>query len=194
MSDLFIGLIAEDATDCDTVREIVHRVLGTNISTKPWAAKGCSTLKGKLAAKLTLMSQQGCNAFVIIHDLDRDPQNNCLNKEAVLRNRLEVATSGIQAINKHICIPIEELEAWFWSDPKVIKHIGQNKGKAHQNPHLISQPKEKLRDLSIGENRKPRYSTNMNVELAKILDLKRCSDCCPSFKSLLNFLKSLSKN
>jgi len=191
MNDCFIALIAEDATDCNTVRKIIHRVLGTQVSTKLWASKGCSTLKGKLSAKLALLSKEGCNAFVIIHDLDRNPQNNSLNDEAKLRNRLEAITYEIQAINKHICIPIEELEAWFWSDPVVVKHIGQGKGKAHPHPDILIQPKEQLKNLSIGENRKPRYSTNMNVELADMLNLDFCSARCPSFKYLLNFLQSL---
>jgi hypothetical protein len=191
MNDPVIALIAEDDTDCDTVRKIVHRVLGTHISTKKWAAKGCSTLKRKLSAKLELMSNEGCNTFVIIHDLDRNPQNNCLNNEGTLRNKLETASSIIQANNKHICIPIEELEAWFWSDPKVVQYIGQGKGKAHLNPNLIMQPKEQLKALSIGGNKKPRYSTNMNVYLADILDLNLCSARCPSFHSLLDFLQSL---
>jgi hypothetical protein len=191
MTNCCIAVIAEDATDCNAIREIVHRVLGTSISTKMWSAKGCSTLRGKLSAKLELMSKGGCNAFVIIHDLDRNPENNSLNDETILRKRLETTTSKIPAINKHICIPIEELEAWFWSDPKVVEHIGQGKGKAHSNPHLIIRPKDKLRDLSIGENRKPRYSTNMNDELARMLNLDLCSARCPSFRYLLDFLQSL---
>jgi len=93
-------------------------------------------------------------------------------------------TSGI----KHICIPIEELEAWFWSDPEVIKYIGRGKGKAEANPHKISKPKEKLIKLSEGGNRKPRYSTNMNAELADMLNLELCADRCPAFKGLIKFL------
>lgn len=111
MSNCLIALIAEDATDCNTVRKIVHRVLGENTRTKSWASKGCSTLKRKLPAKLKVLSDDGCNVFIIIHDLDRNPQNNSLNDEAKLRNKLEADTSHIQATNKHICIPIEELEA-----------------------------------------------------------------------------------
>ena len=186
-----IALIAEDDTDCDAVRKIVHRVLGTNTRIKPWASKGCSTLKRKLTAKLKALSKEGCNAFVIIHDLDRNPQNNSLNDEAKLRETLEAAASEIQAINKHICIPIEELEAWFWSDPDVVKHIGRGKGEAKANPHLITKPKEQLIKLSSDERRRPRYSTNMNVELAEKLNLELCSARCPSFKYLLNFLQSL---
>lgn len=186
-----IALIAEDATDCDTVRKIVHRVLGTSTKTKPWASNGCSTLKRKLSAKLKAMSNEGCNAFIIVHDLDRNPQNNSLNDEAKLRKTLEKSASEVGSINKHICIPIEELEAWFWSDPDVVRHVGRGRGEAKLNPYLVTKPKEQLISLSHGENRKPRYSTNMNVELAEMLNLELCSDRCPSFKNLLDFLKSL---
>jgi Domain of unknown function (DUF4276) len=191
MMNSVIALIAEDETDCKAVRKIIHRVLGNGIGTKNWASKGCSTLKRKLPSKLKAMSNDGCTAFVIIHDLDRSPQNGNLNNEAELRQVLEKASSEISSMKKHICIPIEELEAWFWSDPNVIRHIGRGKGKAHPNPHLIVKPKEKLIELSAGENRKPRYSTNMNVELAEILDLDICSKHCPSFQELIAFLQSL---
>jgi hypothetical protein len=189
MSDYVIALIAEDDTDCDTIRKIVHRVLGKQTKTKKWSSGGCSKLKRKLAANLATLAKAGCNAFIIVHDLDRNPENNALNDEVKLRKILETNSSDVT--NKCICIPIEEIEAWFWSDQEVVHHIGQGKGNAKTNPHLISQPKEKLIELSKGENRKPRYSTNMNVELAEMLDLKICADRCPSFKDLVEFLKSL---
>lgn len=191
MTDCLIGLIGEDETDCNTVRKIVHRVLGQNVGTKKWASKGSGILKRKLKSQLNNLSRKGCNAFIIIHDLDRNPLNNSLNDEAKLRQTLEGLSSNFSESTKHICIPIEELEAWFWSDPKVVQHIGKSKGKAHPNPHEITKPKEKLIALSVGENRKPRYSTNMNVELAEKLNLEICSKCCPSFKELLYFLHSL---
>ena len=191
MSKIKIALIAEDDTDCDAIRKIVHRVLGEDVTTKKWASKGCSALKKKLTAKLKVLSNEGCSIFIIVHDLDRNPQNDSLNNETELRSKLEKLSSGVESFNKHICIPIEELEAWFWSDPEVIKYLGGEKGKAHPNPHEIKSPKEKLIELSVGENRKPRYSTNMNVELAERLNLNICSNRCASFKNLLNFLRSL---
>ncbi|ALB42693.1 MULTISPECIES: DUF4276 family protein [unclassified Anabaena] len=191
MSNLKIALIAEDNTDCEAIRTIVHRVLGAEVTTKKWASKGCSSLTKKLRAKLKLLSTEGCNIFIVVHDLDRNPQNGSLNNERALRSKLEELSSEIESLKKHICIPIEELEAWFWSDPEVIKYLGGEKGKAHPNPHEIKSPKEKLIELSVGENRKPRYSTNMNVELAERLNLNICSDRCASFKNLLNFLRSL---
>jgi hypothetical protein len=139
------------------------------------------------------MTREGCDAFIIVHDLDRNPKNNSLNDEKQLRDHLELSCSNINSIRKYICIPIEELEAWFWSDPEVVKYVGRGKGKAHPNPHLIIKPKEELIKLSIGENRKPRYSTNMNLELAEKLNLELCATRCPSFKNLLDFLQSLSR-
>jgi hypothetical protein len=189
MSNLKIAIIAEDDTDCEAIRRIVHRVLGKDIGTKKWASKGCSILRRKLLAKIKELSREGCNAFVILHDLDRNPQNGSLNDPLELRKKLKESISSFQGI-KHICIPIEELEAWFWSDPEVIKHIGGRKGKAEANPDKISKPKEKLIKLSIGENTKPRYSTNMNAELAEMLNLKICADRCLAFKGLIEFLKS----
>jgi hypothetical protein len=191
MSKLRIALIAEDETDCDAVREIVHRVLGRKISIKTWASKGCSILERKLSAKLKLFVLDGCNAFIVVRDLDRNPQNNALNDEAKSRKKLEDSASIVNSYPRLICIPVEELEAWFWSDPVVIQYIGKGKGKANKNPHLIEKPKEALIELSRRESRKPRYSTNMNAELAERLNLELCADRCPSFRDLLNFLNSL---
>jgi hypothetical protein len=191
MSRLRIALIAEDETDCDAVRKIVQRVLGSEIATKKWASKGCGILERKLSAKLNVLSNEGCNAFIIVRDLDRNPQNNTLNDEATLRKKLEQSASIVNPSQTLICIPVEELEAWFWSDPDVIQYVGKGKGKASKNPHAIVQPKEALIKLSKIEKRKPRYSTSDNEELAERLNLELCADRCPSFRSLLAFLKSL---
>jgi len=185
-----IALLAEDETDCDTIRKIIHRVLGDETPTKPWSSKGCGFLKRKLSGKLKEMSKKGCNAFIILHDLDRNPSNNSLNDERALRAILTKKSSGITQ-PKHICIPIEEIEAWFWADPGVVQYVGNGKGHAPPNPHSIIKPKERLMRLSTGENRKPRYSQNMNAELAEKLNLEVCAQRCPSFKDLLDFLHSL---
>ncbi len=191
MSSNLIAIIAEDETDCDVFRQIIHRVLGTNTRTKSWASKSSSTLKRKLSAKLKVMTREGCDAFIIVHDLDRNPKNNSLNDEKRLRDHLELICSNINGIRKYICIPIEELEAWFWSDSKIIKEIGGEKCKANPNPHQIKSPKEALKKLSIGKNGKPSYGTNRNAELAKKLDMVECSKYCPSFRELVKFLRSL---
>ena len=194
MSKLRIALIAEDDTDCAAVREIIHRVLGRETATEKWASKGCSILERKLSAKLKLFARNGCNAFIIVRDLDRNPQNNALNDEAKSRKKLEESASIVNSSQTLICIPVEELEAWFWSDLDVIRMVGKGKGQASKNPHLIAQPKEALIKLSRGENRRPLYSVNDNADLAKELDLKLCADRCPSFRDLLDFLNSLTSD
>jgi Domain of unknown function (DUF4276) len=188
---LQIAIFVEDNTDYETVREIVHSVLGTNIKTKKWDSEGCSTLRQKLTAKLKLFSNQGWDNFIIVHDLDLDPKNNCHNDEPNLRKSLEESCKKVGGINSHICIPIEEIEAWFWADPKVIDHVGKGNGTAHSNPHLIRKPKEKLKKISLSANSKPRYSTNDNAELMRLLDFDLCSDRCPSFKELVAFLNEI---
>jgi hypothetical protein len=103
---LRIAIIAEDQTDCDAVREIVHQELGTRIRTKAWASKGCGKLKRKLEPILKLMYKEGFDTFIIVHDLDLDPKNNCHNDEPNLRKSLEESCSKVTGINSHICIPI----------------------------------------------------------------------------------------
>jgi Domain of unknown function (DUF4276) len=191
MNKLRIAVIAEDDTDCDAIKNIIRRVLDENVSTKKWASNGCSTLRRKLSAKLSSLSDDGCNAFIVIHDLDRNPENGMLNDEAQLRRVLEKSASDINRSARHICIPIEELEAWFWADPKVIEYIGKGKGKASANPRSVVQPKEALIKLSRDEKRRPRYSTNMNAEIAGRLDLDLCAQRCESFRDLRTFLESL---
>ncbi len=82
----FIPLLCNaDNTDYEAVREIVHRVLGEKTQTKKWASNGCHHLRRKLSAQMMALSNEGCNAFIIVHDLDRNPANGSLNDEAKLR-------------------------------------------------------------------------------------------------------------
>jgi hypothetical protein len=189
MSNIKIGLITEDDTDWDAVRGIIHRVLDSNVTIKKWTSGG-SVAKKKLSRELKVLFNKGCNVFIVVQDLDRSP-NGSLKDEDTLRSELEPLFSVVNSFSKHICIPIEELEAWFWSDSKIIKEIGGEKCKANPNPHQIKSPKEALKKLSIGKNGKPSYGTNRNAELAKKLDMVECSKYCPSFRELVKFLRSL---
>jgi hypothetical protein len=93
-NDYSIAVITEDDTDYEVVREIIHRVLDKNIKTKKWSSKGCDKLKRKLEAHLLEISKAGYNAFIIVHDLDRNPENNSLNNESELRKKLDSSSSA----------------------------------------------------------------------------------------------------
>lgn len=115
MVNLKIGLIAEDITDCDAVEQIIRRVLNDpSVRIIHWAARGCGNLRKELSKTIKAMSKKDCNTYVIVHDLDR--KNGELNDESILRASLEKSMIELKGINRHICIPIEELEAWFWAD------------------------------------------------------------------------------
>lgn len=185
---LRFGLIAEDRTDCDTVAVLMRRVAVTPIGIDTYAAGGCGALRRKASRWLAQMASKGCAAAVIVHDLDRNPGNHELNDEAALHRRLaEIPVPS--SLVRLICIPVEELEAWFWSDPALVEQIGRGRARASLSPHTIRSPKEQLQRLSADANHKPRYNTNHNARLAEALDLERCASHCPSFSALREFVR-----
>lgn len=189
-----VGVLAEDATDCAALGVLIRRIARQSsdapVGISEYKGKGCSRLRRKAEANIRDLARQGCNGVVLLHDLDRDPANGELNNEASLRRELEAIAipAGVQRL---VCVPVEEIEAWFWSDPAVVQEVGRGQGQAHPSPHSIRSPKEALMRLSIGANRKPRYSTIDNARLASKLDLELCAQRCPSFHSLKTFVTEL---
>jgi hypothetical protein len=194
MINLRIGVIAEDDTDCMTLDILIRRLLPNHRPGIPRRARnGCGQLDRKASAWFREMARDGCQAVIHLRDLDRDPANNQINNEAMLRNRL-IAIPIPSELRRLICIPIEELEAWFWADTALIREIGDGRGKASSRPDLIQKPKEALVRLSRDkETKKALYSTNDNPDLAKKLDLNRCAACCPAFRELRDFVINLAE-
>ncbi|UQA54615.1 DUF4276 family protein [Polyangium aurulentum] len=194
MRSVRIGLLAEDDTDCDALEVLVRR-LAIEINAirpgfKKFGGHGAARLRNKAEPTLREMVREGCTGAVLVHDLDRDPINGQLNDARALRADLQ-RIAVPPGLSRLICIPVEELEAWFWSDPEVIQHIGRDKGKASVSPHLIKKPKEALINLSRGANRKPRYRTSDNPRLAERLNLSLCAQRCPSFRELRDFIRGI---
>jgi hypothetical protein len=189
-----IGVLAEDVTDCDAADVLIRRIAICqdvhNVGVDRHSGKGCARLRVKARAKLRDMERNGCVAAVVLHDLDRDSTTNALNNLERLRRELNSIECPAR-LARLICIPVEELEAWFWSDTRTVKMVGRGKGHAHPSPHLIVKPKEKLIQLSISEGRKPRYSTNDNKELAGALDLDVCEKACASFAEFRTFVRTV---
>lgn len=183
-----IGVMGEDRTDCETIKVLLRRMipntLGIPMRCPPRG--GCAALRRAAATYMKELERAGCVAVVLVHDLDRNPLNDELNHEPRLRATLG-AISVPPGLERLLCIPVEELEAWFWSDQGVIDRVGKGHGKASPSPHSIRQPKEALTALSARAHRKPVYSTNMNKELAASLDLDLCAERCPSFRDLRTF-------
>jgi hypothetical protein len=168
MTDLELGVLAEDQNDCDVVDVLCRRILlGGGIGPNAWrlrrrAGKGCAKLRRKAAGWLAELAQQGCRAAIIVHDLDRNPLNGSLNELAVLKRELNVIPV-LHGLIRHICIPVEEIEAWFFSSERVLARACGKPQSAHPSPDRISPPKETLIRMSRDASKRPRYSQNGDV-------------------------------
>ncbi len=187
MPDARFGVIAEDDSDFRVARVIIHRLGGERLTIRRRVTNGCSKLDQKLGIWQSQLVDEGCNALIVLRDLDRNVLNS-LNDEGALRRRLEQAEVPT-GVSRLICIPIEELEAWFWSDPKVVQTVGRGQGKASASPHRIARPKEELIRLSMKASGRPLHSSNDNEKLAQILDLDLCAQRCVSFRNFRNFVQ-----
>ncbi len=193
-----IGVLAEDQTDCSAIAELIKRIAyaaaGITPGIKTYSSKGCARLRRKAERHLMLMVDEGCRAAVLVHDLDRNSANDQLNDERALRRDLAAIETPSEIAGRFlICIPIEEIEAWFWSDEATVQKAtkGNPKAKAHHSPHRIAKPKEQFERLSRHKTGRTQYDSNENVELAKILDLRTCANRCPSFQQLCAFVETL---
>src|SRR5690349_913875 len=121
-----IGILGEHETDCKTIAVLVRRIVPREIGIQQRApiSGGCGALRRRAAGFMKDLARAGCSAIVLVHDLDLDPDTNYHNDEPSLRAKLE-RISAPSGVHRLICIPIEELEAWFWSDQKVLDLVGK---------------------------------------------------------------------
>ena len=192
-----VGVLAEDQTDCDAIEVIIRRLrrdnfgVDDNLGVNSWGAKGCARLTRKALPRINQWIDKGCIAFIIVHDLDRDQATGALRDQEMLIRELEAIQYPPGAERRLICVPVEELEAWFWSDQQVLNRVARgNVVKESYHPHRIRDPKGELIRISH-RNGKPQYSTRDNAQLAKILDLSVCAERCREFGELREFVVSL---
>lgn len=187
-----VGVLAEDITDCDVVVALIRVIhKDKKVGVKRYGANGAPALRKKLRSQIKRMLKQGCSAFIIMHDLDRGSTTKKLNDKALLMRELEQIVDSTGVDLRFICIPVEELEAWFWSDQAVLDKVaGDNTAKAHHHPHMIDDPKSKLERLSY-KNGKAQHSSNQNKELVGILDINVCAQRCLEFAALRDFIATL---
>lgn len=180
-----IGIIAEDLTDFEAAKILIQRITNQErLGYKPKIGNGSGKIKSKCLAWSNELHQKGCNLLIVIHDLD----SNGLKE---LKEQLSRCLKASNIKNRYICIPIEELEAWFLSDPEGIKKAFKlkRKPKVKGLPETIRSPKECLRDhvFQCSEN-EIIYQTLHNALLAKNISLDIAKDRCPSFKEFFEFM------
>ncbi|HEY2367446.1 MAG TPA: DUF4276 family protein [Polyangiaceae bacterium] len=179
-------MIAEDETDSDALAMLIRRIR-PGVGVTPRHDGGCSAILRKAERWMQNLALVGCTAMIIVHDLDHDHFAGKRRDEKKLRAALS-AIPVVGGLPRHVCVPVEEIEAWFWSDEAIIKRLSGGKKHAHPNPHAIVSPKEELMRISRDAGKKPRYSTSDNEKLAEKLDLVGCAKVCPAFADFQNFV------
>ncbi|MFO0643858.1 MAG: DUF4276 family protein [Polyangiaceae bacterium] len=180
-----IGVIVEDETDFDALKVLVRRIVeaagpGPQPKVRKRGQRGCGPISQKIKAWMADLVLQGCTKLIVVRDRDA-------RTEASIRQELQKHPPPAAAT---VCIPVEELEAWFWSDLHVLRLVAPDARnlKAPANPHLVKSPKEKLEALSVDARRRPRYSNSDNARLAETLGLDVCAAKCPSFRHFRDFV------
>ena len=188
VKNIRVGIIAEDNSDVDAARVMIRRIAETNrIDVKKFVGRGCGKIMKKCNAWASILKTKGCKYLILIHDLDR-------NDLAVLMQSIEDAVSPCPIDPYLICVPIEEMEAWWLADPQAIKTaLKLDKApKVIGLPQSIPSPKEKLGVLvnRCSKSRKLYLNTKHNAAIAEVLDFSKAMGC----NSFTPFFKFVTKN
>jgi len=188
MTAVHVGVIAEDSSDVEVLKELGRKVSGRNFSISQHFGKGCGPLKSKTLGWCQALSKKGCKAVVLVHDRDNKDANK-------LRQELEgiLATSVMKRC--YVTIPSEELEAWLLSDTHAIEMALnlESKLKEIHHPETVLSPKEHLGDLitSHSKNKTKCYvNTEHNRLIAKEIDISKIEKKCPSFATFKTFIET----
>jgi len=185
-----IAIICEDDSDFKSLKVIIQSITGkTNLSFKKKSAGGCGMIKRKALAWSEEFHRKGCDLLLIIHDRDRNDYNKL---EEQLRSIMK--TSSFK--NRYICIPVEELEAWFLSDPQALKDALNldRLPKIAGLPETIDSPKEYIQNqaASCSQNKVMYINTIHNEKIAKLISIDQMLRRAPTFKLFHDYIDSYS--
>lgn len=182
-----IGIIAEDNSDFESFKILIKRITqNENLSFKKAIGNGCGRIKRKADSYCKDLKNRGCNMIILVNDLDR---NNYLELHKDLSKKMVFHPENCA----FLCIPIEEIEAWFLSDPEGLKSAMNLKKKPNikRLPEQVESPKEYLGEIvSIYSNNERLYlNTKHNPIISAKISIDLMKNKCPSFKGLHDFLK-----
>lgn len=170
-----VGIIAEDDSDVDAASVLIHRISERDsVGVRRFVGHGCGRIKRKCRSWAENLRAKGCRFLILIHDLDR-------NDLEVLRQQIEDAITPSPIMPHLVCIPVEEMEAWWLSDPEAIRSALNLRQSPQINghPERISSPKERLGSIvrQYSQKTKVYLNTKHNVKIAEYLDLTKAKQC-----------------
>ncbi len=186
-----IGIIAEDTSDIDTIRELIIRISKNNkIAIKGRSKNGCGILLRKCHDWARNLADIRCSVLIVIHDSDNNNPTEIYKK---VKEKLDPSP----ITNHLITVPVQELEAWLLADPEGIKKSLNLKETPNikYSTELVNSPKEFLEAAIYKASRKEMYyqNTKHNMIIAKTISIDLIRKKCPSFRDFHDFILSNTK-
>lgn len=182
-----VGFIAEENSDIEVMYQLMTKLIAENrFCVSQFIGHGCGKIQKKGRGWAEILIQKGCQAIVLLHDLDRRDENE-------LRSMLNGLIDGIAKPPILILIPIEEIEAWLLSDVDAIRDVFRMKAnpKLPTQPERIKDPKGWLAKLVRKGGTGKYLNTVHNKRIAAAMSLKEVQKKCPSFHPFPPFIKAI---
>lgn len=183
------AILAEDYSDAKTLVVLVKRIDGrANLTVFKKGFSGCGELRRKAASHIQDFASRGASRFIICHDSDGESPEK-------VRNRFRDGLTGkvdLKRLSHAIIVPVQELEAWIIADAEAIATaIPSLLIPEVRKPEAVASPKEWLISQSRAGRSRPLYDhTLSNEKVAAFLDVQKVQAKCPSFRELVEFVRS----
>lgn len=186
MSKSMIGIISEDDSDFVPLSCLIRRV-STNqkLSFKKKLGRGGGNIIKKCGKWSIELKSYGCSKLIIAYDSDEHSPSEIYGKVK--------CALGECPISKYIiCVPVQEIEAWFLSDLENLNSIFRfnTKPKLKGDLENINSPKEKLEEIVYKNANKLYLNTAHNGVIAENINVQKIRGKCPSFEPLYSFIKN----
>lgn len=180
------GIVAEDASDAETLKQLVKRAVGENQKIHTIGCGGCGSLCRKGSRHLKNFQRLGVTRFIVCHDADGDEQKAMEIREKVLAQ--VIRPSGCQPACA--LVPVQELEAWMIADHEAIAAVIPSfQLQEVARPELQANPKGWLENASRVKSARPLYRhATHNPRVAEHIRISVLYQKCPSARVLFDFL------